>query len=190
VLIWALLIWFFGVVLTLDAPQMEHAVGMIPAAFLLIALLLDAAGTALTRSTDRPLLYVGVAALLVVVSAALNYQAYFKTWGPQLAGANGFAWQFYDAALYVGSHRTPNGTAVYSQGYPDEFFRFLAPQAHEFPGDAQAFRPASLYIVIAGAPVSPQAIAAHVSGALLEPVYDADGALAFTAILPPHVPAP
>jgi 4-amino-4-deoxy-L-arabinose transferase-like glycosyltransferase len=185
VLIWVLLTWFFGVVLTLDAPQMEHAVGMIPGAFLLIAFLLDTAGTALMPKADRPLLYVGLAALLVGVSGVLNYQAYFQNWGSQLAGANGFAWQFYDAATYVGRHPTPNGTAIYSWGYPDEFFRFLAPQAKEFPGDEKAFRPASLYIVIADAAVSPQAIAAHVPEARLEAVYDIDGDLAFTAILPP-----
>ncbi|HXT37047.1 MAG TPA: hypothetical protein VN837_15845, partial [Chloroflexota bacterium] len=185
-LIWATLIWFLGVVMTIDAPQMEHAVGMIPAIFLLIAVLCDTLGRRLIAKTGRPLIYAGLAALLVVISGALNFQAYFGTWEPQLAGANGFAWQFYDAALYVGKHQTPHGTAIYSWGYPDEFFRFLAPRAGEFPGDPRAFRRASLYIVIAGAATTPQAVAQHIQGARLERVHDIDGALAFTAVLPSH----
>jgi hypothetical protein len=185
VLIWGISIWFFGVVLTIDAPQMEHAVGAIPAVFLLIALLLDAIGGALIRKTGRPVLYAAAAVLLVLLSGALNFNAYFQDWGPQLAGANGFDWQFYDAANYTNRHATPRGTAIYSWGYPDEVFRFLSPQAHEFPGDARTFRPASLYIVIAGASVSPDQIAARVPGSRQEAVRDADGDLAFTAILPP-----
>ncbi len=185
VLIWFFAIWFFGVVLTIDAPQMEHAVGAIPAIFLLIALLFDALGGMIIRKTRRPVFYAALAGVLLLVSGVLNYHAYFQVWGDQLAGANGFAWQFYDAALYVNGHETPHGTAIYSWGYPDEFFRFLAPHAHEFPGDEKAFRPASLYIVIAGASVSPSQIAGHVPGSQQEAVRDVDGDLAFTAILPP-----
>ncbi len=185
-LIWASLIWFLGVVMTIDAPQMEHAVGMIPAIFLLIAVLCDTLGCRLVTKTGRPLIYAGLAALLVVISGALNFQAYFGTWEPQLAGANGFTWQFYDAALYMGKHQTPHGTAIYSWGYPDEFFRFLAPHAGEFPGNPRAFRRASLYIVIAGATTTPHAVAQHIQGARLERVHDIDGDLAFTVVLPPH----
>ncbi len=54
VLIWASLIWFFGVVMTIDAPQMEHAVGMIPAIFLLIAFLFDVGACLLTRKNRSP----------------------------------------------------------------------------------------------------------------------------------------
>jgi 4-amino-4-deoxy-L-arabinose transferase-like glycosyltransferase len=185
VLIWFAAIWFFGVVLTLDAPQMEHAVGLIPAAFLLIAFLCEAIGRVIIRQLARPALYTGFVALLVLVSGVLNYQAFFQTWGSQLAGSDGFGWQWYDAATYVARHKTPHGTAIYAQGYPDEFFRFLAPHAQEFPAAVTAFRPASLYLVMAGAPASPAAVAAHVPGAHMEAVRDVDGDVAFTAVVPP-----
>lgn len=185
-IIWFLAIWVFGVVLTIDAPQMEHAVGLIAAAFLLIGLLGDAVQAPLSRFAARRETYAACAILLVLVSAVLNYGEYFSTWGPQLAGSNGFAWQYYDAASYVARHPTPRGTAIYAQGYPDEFFRFLAPHAREFAGESAVFHPASLYIIIAGTPVSPSAIAAHIAGARQEAVHDADGDLAFTAVIPPR----
>ncbi len=185
VLIWFATIWFFGVVLTIDAPQLEHAVGLIAAVFVLIALLCDAVGVAIVRRTRRLALYAGLAALLVLVSGALNYNVFFNVWGSQLAGSDGFAWQWYDAGNYVARHRTPQGTALYAGPYPDEFFRFLSPQAREFPADGLPFRPASLYLVVPGSITTPAAVAAHVPGARQEKVYDVDGDLAFTAILPP-----
>jgi 4-amino-4-deoxy-L-arabinose transferase-like glycosyltransferase len=185
VLIWSAAVWFTGVVLTIDAPQMEHAVGAIPAIFLLIAFLADAVGRLLVRVSARPTLYAALAAVLLLISGMLNVHAYFQIWGPQLAGADGFAWQFYDAANYIDKHATPNGTAIYSWGYPDEFFRFLSPHAREFPGDPHSFREASVYIVIAGDQTTPAEVAAHVPGAQVQPVRDIDGDLAFTAIFPP-----
>lgn len=185
-LIWLFCIWIFGVVLTLDAPQMEHAVGAIPALFLLIALFLDACARLLARKARYTLLYPAIAAMLVLASGVLNYQAYFQTWEKQLAGKDGFSWQFYDAAIYVGRHDTPKGTAIYSWDYPGEFFHFLSPRAHDFLGDPKNFRPASLYIVIAGASIRPDQIASRVLGARQETVRDVDGDLAFTAILPPR----
>jgi hypothetical protein len=185
VLIWFGGIWFSGVVLTIDAPQMEHAVGAVAAIFLLIAYLVDAVGCVLNRVFRHSAPYAALAIIMLVVSGVLNYYAYFQVWGPQLAGANGFAWQAYDAASYVGAHATPDGTAIYANGYPDEFFKFLAPHAIEFPGSVKAFKPASLYIVFAGDPVTPGQLAARVPGSRVEPDYDTDGDLAFTAILPP-----
>lgn len=185
-LIWFTAIWSLGVVLTIDAPQMEHAVGLTPAAFLLIAILLDAVGAVVIRKTGQRTSYAVLAAALVLVSAALNYRIYFQTWGSQLTGPTNFGWQFYDAATYIAHHQTPHGTAIYSWGYPDEFFRFLAPNAQEFAAEGQPFRPASLYVVMAGTATPPAAVAAHVEGSRLEPVYDIDGSLAFTAIIPPH----
>ncbi len=184
-LIWFATIWFFGVVLTINAPQLEHAVGLIPAVFVLIALVCDAVGVVIVRRTRRLALYAGLAALLVLVSGALNYNVFFNVWGGQLAGSNGFAWQWYDAGNYVARHRTPRGTALYASPYPDEFFRFLSPQAREFPADGLPFRPASLYLVMPGSLTTPAAVAAHVPGARQEKVYDVDGDLTFTAVLPP-----
>jgi len=88
VLIWFASIWFFGVVLTIDAPQMEHAVGLIAATFLLIALLYDDLGKLVSRrlrQTHRPVPYryavrLSLAGLLVLVSGALNYNV-FSTFG-------------------------------------------------------------------------------------------------------------
>ncbi len=189
VLIWFACIWFFGVVLTIDAPQMEHAVGLIATAFLLIALLCDDLGAAIIRRIGHPVLYAGLAALLLLVSGLLNYNVFFNVWGGQLAGSGGFAWQWYDAGAYVARQRTPAGTAIYAAGgYPDEFFRFLSPHAGEFSAEGQTFRPASLYIVMADSPLRADTIAAHLPGARQERVYDADGDLAFIALIP-HAPA-
>jgi hypothetical protein len=188
-LIWFFAIWFTGVVLSHDAPQLEHAVGLIPAVFVLIALLCDAVGVAIVRHTQRPTLYAGLAALLVLVSGALNYNVFFNVWGSQLAGGNGFNWQWYDAGAYVARHHTPRGTALYVGPYPDEFFRFLSPQAREFSADGLPFRPASLYLVMPGSITTPATVAAHVPGARLQEIYDVDGGLAFTAVLPPTTKA-
>lgn len=184
VLIWFAAIWFFGVVLTIDAPQMEHAVELIAAAFLLIALLCDDLGTLISRRAGRPALYGALALALVLISGVLNYNVFFNVWGSELAGSNGFAWQWYDAGRFVSQYDTPRGTAIYAANYPDEFFRFLAPQAHEFSAEGLPFRAASLYIVVPGSATTPAAVAAHVPGARIEAVHDADGDLAFTAILP------
>jgi len=193
VLIWFASIWFFGVVLTIDAPQMEHAVGLIAATFLLIALLYDDLGKLVSRrlrQTHRPVPYryavrLSLAGLLVLVSGALNYNVFFNVWGGQLAGRDGFAWQIYDAATYVARHDTPRGTAIYAQSYPDEFFRFLSPHAGEFPGTGGRPQVASLYIVMPDSPTQADALAAYLPGAQVEKVADADGDLAFTALIPP-----
>lgn len=177
--------WFAGVVMTIDAPQMEHAVGALPAIFLLIAALADEVGMLIARFTNPTLIYPSLCGLLLLVSAGFNYNAYFQVWAPQLAGSNGFSWQFYDAASYVGSHSTPHGTAIYSWPYPDEFFLFLAPHAGEFAANAKVFRRASLYIIMVGDGVSPALVAAHVPKARLEVVHDVDGDIAFTAVVPP-----
>jgi len=73
--------------------------------------------------------------------------------------------------------------------YPDEFFRFLSPQAREFSADGLPFRPASLYLVMPGSITTPATVAAHVPGARLQEIYDVDGGLAFTAVLPPTTKA-
>lgn len=185
-LIWFFAIWFTGVVLSHDAPQLEHAVGLIPTVFVLIALLCDHLGAAIIRRTRRPTLYAGLTGLLALVSGVLNYNVFFNVWGGQLAGSKGFAWQIYDAATYVARHNTPHGTAIYAQSYPDEFFRFLSPHAGEFPATG-VLPHASLYIVMPDSPIPVDAVSSHLPGARLERVYDVDGDLAFTALIP-HAP--
>lgn len=185
-LIWFLAIWVSGVVLSHDAPQLEHAVGLIGAVFLLEGLLFDAVAAPMSRRLRRHgrLAIATAAILFVAVSGALNADVFFRVWGSQLAGSAGFDWQYYDAASYVARHPTPRGTAIYAPaGYPDEFFRFLAPQAGEFPASVPGVA-ASLYIVFPGAPVRPAAIAARIPGARQEVVRDVDGDVAFTAVVP------